>query len=83
MFPSRRILAVTGTDLPAVLILATYRDSELRHAEALRDTLGALRAQRDLRPELGGLDDHEVASFLEAAPRVSTSIPKAWTWPTP
>ncbi len=51
-----------------LLILATYRDSELRHAEALRDTLGALRRQSGVqRIELRGLNDHEVVSYFEAA----------------
>ena len=51
-----------------LLILATYRDSELRHADALRDTLGALRRQSGVqRIELSGLNDHEVVSYFEAA----------------
>jgi DNA-binding SARP family transcriptional activator len=51
-----------------VLILATYRDSELGHADALRDTLGALRRHDGVgRVELVGLDDSEVVAYLEAA----------------
>ncbi len=51
-----------------MLILATYRDSELAHADALRDTLGTLRRHRGVsRIELVGLDDGAVVSFLEAA----------------
>ena len=51
-----------------MLILATYRDSELAHADALRDTLGALRRHSGVsRIELAGLDDSSVVSFLEAA----------------
>jgi DNA-binding SARP family transcriptional activator len=51
-----------------MLILATYRDSELAHADALRDTLGTLRRHRGVnRIELAGLDDNAVVSFLEAA----------------
>jgi DNA-binding SARP family transcriptional activator len=54
--------------IPRLLILATYRDSELRHADALRDTLGALRRQSGVqRIELSGLNDHEVVSYFEAA----------------
>ncbi len=51
-----------------ILILATYRDSELAHADSLRDTLGVLRRNSGVsRVELAGLDDRAVVSFLEAA----------------
>jgi DNA-binding SARP family transcriptional activator len=51
-----------------ILILATYRDSELAHTDSLRDTLGVLRRHSGVsRVELGGLDDRAVVSFLEAA----------------
>jgi DNA-binding SARP family transcriptional activator len=51
-----------------MLILATYRDSELMHADALRDTLGALRRHSGVqRIELAGLDDGEVVTYFEAA----------------
>jgi DNA-binding SARP family transcriptional activator len=51
-----------------MLILATYRDNELAHADALRDTLGALRRHRGVsRVELAGLDDRSVVALLEAA----------------
>jgi len=51
-----------------ILILATYRDSELTYAEALRETLGALRRYDGVgRIELTGLDDSAVVSYLEAA----------------
>ena len=51
-----------------VLVLATYRDSELAHADALRDTLGVMRRQRGVSGVgLSGLDDSSVVSFLEAA----------------
>ncbi|MGP0029941.1 MAG: ATP-binding protein [Acidimicrobiales bacterium] len=51
-----------------VLVLGTYRDNELSHADALRDTLGVLRRQSGVtRIELGGLDDTGVMTFLEAA----------------
>ena len=54
--------------IPRVLILATYRDSELMHAEALRDALGALRRHSGVqRIELRGLNDNEVVSYFEAA----------------
>ncbi len=52
----------------AVLILATYRDSELMHADSLRDALGALRRHSGVqRIELRGLNDNEVVSYFEAA----------------
>jgi class 3 adenylate cyclase/tetratricopeptide (TPR) repeat protein len=51
-----------------VLVLGTYRDSELSHAHTLRETLGVLRRHRGLgRIELAGLDDAGVVAFLEAA----------------
>ena len=51
-----------------MLILATYRDSELMHADELRDTLGVLRRHSGVqRIELSGLDDREVVSYFEAA----------------
>ncbi len=51
-----------------VLVLATYRDSELSHASALVETLGALRRQHGVtRIELGGLNDDGVVSLIESA----------------
>jgi hypothetical protein len=51
-----------------VLALGTYRDSELSHAHALRETLGVLRRHSGVsRIELAGLDDAGVVAFLEAA----------------
>jgi tetratricopeptide (TPR) repeat protein len=51
-----------------ILILATFRDSELAQVDALRDTLGALRRHRGVsRIELHGLDDAAVVTFFEAA----------------
>jgi DNA-binding SARP family transcriptional activator len=51
-----------------ILILATYRDSELTYADALRETLGVLRRHEGVgRIELTGLDDSAVVSYLEAA----------------
>jgi DNA-binding SARP family transcriptional activator/tetratricopeptide (TPR) repeat protein/energy-coupling factor transporter ATP-binding protein EcfA2 len=54
--------------IPRVLIVATYRDSELMYADVLRDTLGALRRHSVVqRIDLGGLNDDEVVSYFEAA----------------
>ena len=51
-----------------VLVLATYRDSELSHASALVEALGALRRQIGVsRIELTGLDDSGVVTLMEAA----------------
>ena len=51
-----------------VLILGTYRDSELSQAHPLTDTLAALHRQRGVsRIELAGLDDSGVVALLEAA----------------
>ena len=51
-----------------VLVVATYRDTELSHASALVETLGALRRQHGVtRIELGGLNDDGVVSFIESA----------------
>ncbi len=51
-----------------VLVLGTYRDSELSHSHPLLDTLAALRRQNGVsRIELTGLDDSGVVSFMEAA----------------
>jgi hypothetical protein len=49
-----------------VLVLATYRDSELSHASALVEALGALRRQIGVsRIELSGLDDSGVVTLME------------------
>ena len=51
-----------------LLVLGTYRDSELLRSHPLRETLGALHRTRGVtRLELKGLDDSDVLSFLEAA----------------
>jgi class 3 adenylate cyclase/tetratricopeptide (TPR) repeat protein len=51
-----------------VLILGTYRDSELSQTHPLTDTLAALHRQRGVsRIELAGLDDSGVVALLEAA----------------
>ena len=51
-----------------VLVLGTYRDSEVSRSHPLLDTLAALRRQIGVsRIELAGLDDSGVVSFMEAA----------------
>jgi class 3 adenylate cyclase/tetratricopeptide (TPR) repeat protein len=51
-----------------ILILATYRDSELSQSGSLADTLAALHRQSGISHlEMGGLDDSGVVAFLEAA----------------
>jgi hypothetical protein len=51
-----------------VLVLGTYRDSELSRSHPLLETLAALRRQGGVsRIELTGLDDSGVVSFMEAA----------------
>ena len=51
-----------------VMVLGTYRDSELSKAHPLTDTLAALRRQGGVsRIELAGLDDSGVMAFMEAA----------------
>ncbi len=60
---------LSAADQPMdVLVLGTYRDTELSYAHPLLDTLAALRRHlRVDRVELCGLDDTGVVSFLEAA----------------
>ena len=51
-----------------VLVLGTYRDSELSRSHPLTDTLAALRRQSGVsRIELTGLHDNDVVAYLEAA----------------
>jgi class 3 adenylate cyclase/tetratricopeptide (TPR) repeat protein len=51
-----------------VLVLGTYRDSELSRSHPLTDTLAALRRHSGVsRIELTGLDSNDVVKFLEAA----------------
>ena len=51
-----------------VLVLGTYRDSELSRFHPLTDTLATLHRQHGVsRIELAGLDDSGVVAFLEAA----------------
>jgi class 3 adenylate cyclase len=50
-----------------LLIIGTYRDSELSQSHALRETLGVLRRHDGVsRIELAGLDDTGVISLMEA-----------------
>ena len=60
---------LVASELPMrVLVLGTYRDSELSRAKSLVEALGALRRYGGVsRLELGGLDDAGVISFMEAA----------------
>lgn len=60
---------VAASDLSMrVLIVGTYRDTELARAGALVEALGALRTQGHVtRIELKGLDDNGVASLMEGA----------------
>ena len=51
-----------------VLVLGTYRDSELSRSHPLTDTLAALHRQHGVsRIELAGLDDSGVMALMEAA----------------
>ena len=53
-----------------VLVLGTFRDSELAQSPELRETLGTLRRHEGVsRIELGGLDISGVGSLLEAVSR--------------
>ncbi len=60
---------LVSTDTPLrLLVLGTYRDSELGHAHSLVDTLAALRRQSGVsRIDLVGLDDTGVMELMEAA----------------
>src|SRR4051794_40172743 len=52
---------------PNILVVGTYRDNELAHADALRAMLGTLYRHPGVsRVELGGLDDTGVVALLEA-----------------
>ena len=51
-----------------VLVLGTFRDSELPQAPGLRETLGSIWRQKGVsRLELGGLDEPGVQALMEAA----------------
>ena len=60
---------LAASDAPMrLLVLGTYRDSELARADALVDTLAALRRQEGVsRVELDGLDDRGVVILMETA----------------
>jgi class 3 adenylate cyclase/tetratricopeptide (TPR) repeat protein len=52
--------------LPRVMILATYRDSDLAAQDALADTLASLRRDvESLRIDVRGLEDIEVLEMME------------------
>ena len=59
---------LAATELASnVLVLGTFRDSELTHADALRATLGVLYRHPGVsRVDLGGLDDAGVLALMEA-----------------
>jgi class 3 adenylate cyclase len=57
-----------SAQLGHVMLLATYRDSELSAGSALSDVLATLRREADvIRLDLVGLDDVEVVAMMEAA----------------
>ncbi len=57
-----------STLLPKVMILATYRDSELAAGSALSDLLASLRREGDVqRVDLAGLDDVATIEMMESA----------------
>ncbi len=59
---------ISSTDPKRLLILATYRDTELGHEHPLGDLLADLRRQRAVeRLSLLGLDSSGVAAYLEQA----------------
>jgi tetratricopeptide (TPR) repeat protein len=60
---------VAGSDLPMnLLVLATYRDTEITNSTPFVETLGALRRSRNMsRIDLAGLDSSGVLSLMEVA----------------
>ena len=59
---------VTADQPMRLLVLGTYRDSELSRSHPLLDTLAALHRQHSVvHIELTGLDDTGVISLMEAA----------------
>jgi hypothetical protein len=59
---------VRSPELRRVLVLGTYRDSELGHDHPLVDVLADFRRQGDVeRLSLAGLDSSGVAAFMEQA----------------
>ncbi len=60
--------AATSHQLAKVMILGTYRDSDLSANNPLSDVLASLRREGDVqRIDLVGLDDLEVIEMMEAA----------------
>jgi class 3 adenylate cyclase/tetratricopeptide (TPR) repeat protein len=59
---------VTTVESARLLVLGTFRDSELSPSHPLRDLLGALQREQGVsRIELKGFDDTGVLAFMEAA----------------
>jgi class 3 adenylate cyclase/tetratricopeptide (TPR) repeat protein len=59
---------VTTVESARLLVLGTFRDTELSPSNPLRDLLGALQREPGIsRIELTGFDDAGVLSFMEAA----------------
>jgi len=59
---------ISADQASRLLILGTFRDSELSQASALRETLGVLHQQRSVRRiELSGLNDLGVIAYMEVA----------------
>lgn len=57
-----------ASQLSKVMLLGTYRDSELSAGSALSDMLASLRREADVyRIDLVGLEDFEVIEMMEAA----------------
>jgi class 3 adenylate cyclase/tetratricopeptide (TPR) repeat protein len=68
--PSLQLLRylVANVQSPHLLVLATFRDSELSGSHPLTEALGALRREPNVgRIELKGFDDSGVLAFMEAA----------------
>jgi class 3 adenylate cyclase/ATP/maltotriose-dependent transcriptional regulator MalT len=67
-------LAAEMHDFP-LMVLGTYRDSEVSRRHTLFDTLGELaRSPAYRRLELGGLSSHETEAFMRAAGNLSTGF---------
>ena len=59
---------VTTVESARLLVLGTFRDTELSPSNPLRDLLGALQREPNIsRIELKGFDDTGVLAFMEAA----------------
>ena len=82
--PSLQLLrhVVANTTSLHLLIVGTYRHSELSSHHPLTEALAALRRESGVsRIALSGLDDAGVVALMEA-PRVTTSTTRGWDWPT-